>query len=180
MSHRATVRCPSCGTVVSVKVVWAIHDICPQCMEPLSGAASQGESEAPSATRPAEPEVIVAKWLDAFNVRDLDGMLALMDERIEFHPLRLPGLESAYRGHDGVRSWFAQLVEMEHRHRIELTEVRNTRDDRLLAVGFVQIDDDADRAPFWALERVARGMIVSAYHYLTDPEVFDHGGLLTP
>jgi ketosteroid isomerase-like protein len=69
---------------------------------------------------------LVHQAIDAFNRRDLDAFLALMDPGVEFTPYEraLEGL-GPYRGHDGVRNWweesFAALPDL----RAELNEVRD-------------------------------------------------------
>jgi hypothetical protein len=70
------------------------------------------------------PEQIVSQWVDAFNDRDLDGMLVRLDVQVDFHPLRLSGLGGSYRGDDGVREWFTQLKRLRHEHRIVLSQMR--------------------------------------------------------
>ena len=45
----------------------------------------------------------VVRWVDAFNERDLEGKLGRFRPEVRSHPLRLVGLDGAYRGHDGVR-----------------------------------------------------------------------------
>ncbi len=54
-------------------------------------------------------EATVRRWFDAFNSRDLKGMLACMHPHVDFHPLRLHGIDASYRGHRGVSAWFAGL-----------------------------------------------------------------------
>ncbi|HEX6689333.1 MAG TPA: nuclear transport factor 2 family protein [Solirubrobacterales bacterium] len=119
------------------------------------------------------PEAPVSKWIDAFNVRDLDGMLACMSDDVRFYPLRLDGLERYYRGHDGVREWFAQLDKLGHRYRIDLRNIRGERDGEVVAIGELLREGDAAPTRFWARDQVEDGLIVVAHHYLTDPDVFD-------
>jgi hypothetical protein len=121
---------------------------------------------------------VVRGWVEAFNDRDLDGMLARMDRGVDFHPLRFPGLETSYRGHDGVRAWHAQLEALDWRYRIELSEVRGTSDGGVLMLGEVWIGDEPEPVPFWALERISGGAIVAAYQYLTDREIFELSRLM--
>lgn len=125
-----------------------------------------------------EPEEIVGQWFKAFNARDLDGMLAHMHARVEFHPLKLEGLDNAYQGHDGVRRWFAALEEMGHRHWIELSDIRDASNEQLIAIGSVSGTATPGPSSFWALERFAEGTIVAAHHYLTDPDILRESGLL--
>jgi ketosteroid isomerase-like protein len=111
------------------------------------------------------------RWIGAFNARDLDGVLALMDRRVRLHPLRLSGLDRSYRGHDGVRSWFARMKELGLEHRFAVSDVRGDNEEAM-AVGKLRLEPDTDPIRFWMLDKVEDGRIVSAHHYLTDPEAF--------
>jgi ketosteroid isomerase-like protein len=53
---------------------------------------------------------LVLLMYEAFNSRDLDGTLALMHDQVEIEP-RLGALEGEYRGHEGVRRWWSDLLE---------------------------------------------------------------------
>jgi ketosteroid isomerase-like protein len=66
---------------------------------------------------------------DAFNRRDLDTYLALMDDDVEFVPRQgaMEG-ESSYRCHDGVRRWWNSLFDVFPDYRIEVVEVRDLGD----------------------------------------------------
>ena len=57
-------------------------------------------------------EATVRRWFDAFNSRNLEGMLACMDAHVDFRPLRLHGVEAIYHCHTGVRDWFVDLVQI--------------------------------------------------------------------
>jgi ketosteroid isomerase-like protein len=129
---------------------------------------------------PADAEEIVLQWFDAFNSRDLAGILACMHAAVDFRPLRLHGLASFYPGHDGVRAWFGDLERLEHRHRIEITEIRASADGQLIAVGTLSAADPAGPSSFWGLERFAGDKIVAAYHYVTEPDILRESGLLRP
>ena len=48
--------------------------------------------------------------VDAFNRRDLEAFLALMDVDVEAVS-RLVAIEGGYRGHDGIRRWWGNLLE---------------------------------------------------------------------
>ena len=112
-------------------------------------------------------EATVRRWFDAFNTRNLEGMLACMHPHVDFHPLRLHGLDSAYHGHAGVREWFAVLQRMEHHHRVELTSVQESAGGRLVASGRLSAAPGGPTS-FWAVERFEGGMIVAAQHFLSD------------
>ena len=46
----------------------------------------------------------------AFNDRELDAFLALMDADVEAVP-RIGAVEGDYHGHDGMRRWWESLLE---------------------------------------------------------------------
>ena len=79
----------------------------------------------------------VRRWVDAFDARDIEGMLACLDPEVRFHPLRLNGLDGSYRGHGGVQRWFAQLTPLHHDYVISL--VRGSGDNEVLAVGELRL-----------------------------------------
>jgi ketosteroid isomerase-like protein len=113
-------------------------------------------------------EATVRRWFDAFNTRDLEAMLACMDAHVDFRPLRLRGIDAIYHCHVGVRDWFADLVRMEHRHRIDLAEVTATGESKVIAAGTLSAAEADGRSSFWAVEHLRNGRIVAAQHYLSD------------
>jgi hypothetical protein len=48
--------------------------------------------------------------IDAFNRRDLDDFLAVMDPGVQAHS-RLTAIEGEYHGWDGTRRWWANLLD---------------------------------------------------------------------
>jgi ketosteroid isomerase-like protein len=113
-------------------------------------------------------EATVRRWFDAFNTRDLEAMLACMDAHVDFHPLRLRGIDAVYHCHVGVRDWFADLVRMEHRHRIDLAEVTSAGGSKVIAAGTLSAAEPDGCSSFWAVEHLKNGRIVAAQHYLSD------------
>lgn len=61
---------------------------------------------------------------EVFNRRDLDGALALMDDAVEIEP-RLGALEGDYRGHEGVRQWWANLLDFLPDYTAEVEELHD-------------------------------------------------------
>lgn len=113
-------------------------------------------------------EATVRRWFDAFNSRDLEAMLACMHPNVDFHPLRLHGLDGAYHGHRGVGEWFDGLQRLEHRHRVELTQASAVGSGRVIAAGTLTGGDPCGPASFWALERFENNLIIAARHHLSD------------
>jgi ketosteroid isomerase-like protein len=113
-------------------------------------------------------EATVRRWFDAFNSRDLEGMLACMDPDVDFRPLRLRGVEGGYRRHAGVRDWIADLMRMEHHHRVELSRVQASGGGEVIAAGALSAASCGGSSSFWAVERFEGGLIVAARHFLSD------------
>jgi ketosteroid isomerase-like protein len=61
---------------------------------------------------------------DAFNRRDLDSLLAMMDADVEAVP-QLAAMEGNYHGHEGMRRWWQSLLEAWPDYRAEVVEVRD-------------------------------------------------------
>ena len=70
---------------------------------------------------------------DAFNRRDLDAMLALMDDEVEIEP-RIVALEGGYRGLEGVRRWWSDLLGFLPDYTTEIEELHDLGDMTLAQV----------------------------------------------
>lgn len=70
---------------------------------------------------------------DAINQRDLDGLLALVDEEVEAVS-RLVAIEGGYHGHAGMRRWWSNVLEVIPDYAIEVLEVRDLGDLTLAAL----------------------------------------------
>ena len=64
---------------------------------------------------------------EIFDRRDLHAMLALMHDEVEIEP-RLGALEGDYRGHEGVRRWWSDLLDLLPDYRAEIAEVQDVGD----------------------------------------------------
>jgi ketosteroid isomerase-like protein len=73
---------------------------------------------------------------DAFNRRDLDAFLALMDPDLEFTPYEVAVQgRDPYRGHNGVRSWWEETFEVLPDLRVKADEVRDLGERMTFARG---------------------------------------------
>lgn len=168
------IRCSSCGYAAPGNVAWAFRNLCPRCLAPLPFIA---EAEVVGASPPSAEDLqeVISAWVGAFNARDLGGMLARMSPRIEFHPIRLGGVDGGYRGHGGVKAWFKQVMEDEHQHSLEVSEFRKAGVRRSIALGSLRLDGDRGSVPFWALDRFSNGLIVATHHYLANADIPETG-----
>lgn len=124
-------------------------------------------------------EAVGHRFIDAFNRRDADALIALADPEIEFSPTSLVGTRRTYRGHDDMRRWVTELREsaIEH-HQVRVREVRAVGDDRFVVLSEVLLGGETV-SPSAMLARVsAAGLIVEAHAYLTDEQMLVQLGLL--
>ena len=56
---------------------------------------------------------VVRRWIDAYNRRDIDGLLELSDAEIEFRSILAPMMqgEPVFRGPEGIHAYFESLDE---------------------------------------------------------------------
>ena len=64
---------------------------------------------------------------EAFNRRDRDDFLALMDEEVEVES-RLVAMEGGYHGHEGVRRWWDDFLGAFPDYTCEIEELRDLGD----------------------------------------------------
>jgi hypothetical protein len=123
-------------------------------------------------------EAIGHRFVDAFNRRDVDELVALADPEIEFHPTSIVGGRRAYRGHAGLREWATELGIAEINHTVRVREMRPLDERRFLLLCEVLVDGEL-LSPSALLARVTEtGKIVQAHAYLSDEEVLTQVGLV--
>lgn len=82
--------------------------------------------------------LLIDRLFEAFNRRDPAGVTALCDERVEFRSVtaEFAGRREPYRGHAGLRQYFADVAQIWDELLVTATEVR-TRGDAILVIGHV-------------------------------------------
>ena len=82
---------------------------------------------------PQQNVELYSQAIDAFNRRDFDAFLALMDAHVESAP-RLASVEGSFHGHDGVRRWWEDLLAAFPDYTAEILEVHDLGEFTLAAV----------------------------------------------
>lgn len=121
------------------------------------------------------PKALVFRWVNAFNARNLEALLSCLHAEVDFHPLKLLGIDRSYRGHEGVRIWFGRLDALHYRHRIELSEVREGGRGQLLAIGSLSVPGHGSVVPFCASHWINEGLIALVRQYPRDPAFVENG-----
>jgi ketosteroid isomerase-like protein len=119
------------------------------------------------------------RGVSAFNCRDLDAYLELMDPDVEAVPL-LVSVEGDYRGHAGVRRWWGNLLDTFPDFAIEVVEVRDLADLTLAALRYRAHAAESDtpvEARLWMVGRWRRGKCVWWGTFASEAEALEAAGL---
>jgi hypothetical protein len=128
----------------------------------------------------AAMEAIAGQFIDAFNRRDVDALLALCDRDIEFHPTVLVGARRIYRGHAGMRRWVADLQKAQIQHQVRVRRVRALGERRFMVLSEVLLDGERVTPSALLAQLTADGLIAQAHAYLSDEQTLGQVGLMTP
>jgi ketosteroid isomerase-like protein len=73
-------------------------------------------------------EDVVRASVDAFNRRDVEGLLQTFTPDVELRPFAAKVTGAVYRGEDGVRRWMSELEDEWSEWRVELDDLRVSGD----------------------------------------------------
>jgi ketosteroid isomerase-like protein len=112
---------------------------------------------------------------DAFDRRDLDAFLSVHDPGIEFRSLVLE-VEGVYRGHDGLRSWWENVLDVFPDWQPQMEDARESGDRVLVRVrtegAGTGTGIDLERHT-WNVVEVHDGRITSSAFYRTEDEALE-------
>jgi ketosteroid isomerase-like protein len=117
---------------------------------------------------------------DAFNRRDWDALLALVDHEVEIES-RLVAVEGGYHGHDGLRRWWNDFLGAFPDYTLEVEELRDLGAATLGHIrGWGHAADSATPLvdPSWNPVRWRDGKIVWWRNCSTEAEALEAVGLL--
>jgi hypothetical protein len=110
-------------------------------------------------------------WVDAFNRRDAEALVALSDPDVDWHPTVLVGSRRTYRGHDGIRRWVEDLLAAAVQHRLVVRSVHSIDERRFAVVVDVYIDDKLATPGALVIRLGEHSTIVEGHNYLADAEM---------
>ena len=126
---------------------------------------------------------VVRRTLQGFNDGDIEAIVAECDPGVEWEEQFIAGVEPLYRGHDGVRRWWAApLAVREELGSVEgrLEAVRETDD---MVIGSVRIEVEGRSSgarvqmPFHLVFTFRDGKVVRRQVFLTLAEALEAAGL---
>lgn len=126
----------------------------------------------------ASTRAVGLRFIEAFNRRDAEALVALADPGIEFHPTSLVGEDRVYQGHDGIRRWIRDLGRSQIKHQVRVREVRVLEEDRLLVISEVVIDGEVISPSAMLARLTEESRIVEARAYLSDEQMLKKIGLV--
>ncbi len=118
---------------------------------------------------------------DAFNRRDFDAFLALVDPHVEFRPLDVE-LEGGgpYRGHDGFRSWMEDQLRVFPDFSGEIEEIRDLGDMTVARVrvrGHGGESDAPTEGISWQVTEWRKGKAIRFRDFRSEAEALAVAGL---
>ena len=125
----------------------------------------------------AEGARLAERYVGAYNDRDLEAMLAVMDEDVVSYPAPLFG-HRPNRGHAGVREWWAAMAASGRWYTVIIGEVRQLESDRLAILGEIR-ENDEPISPWGVVIRLRNGLIVESRSYLSDTELLESLQVIT-
>ena len=122
---------------------------------------------------------LTSRAFQAFDDRDLDALLAVLDEDVEAFPI-LAGLDGGYSGHDGVRRWWAGLLGTFPDFRTEIVELRDLGDSTIAVLhmrGHAAGSDTPVDARTWQVSDFRQGKCIGWRVYTSEREALEAVGL---
>jgi ketosteroid isomerase-like protein len=122
---------------------------------------------------------LVRRAYDAFNRRDWDAFVALIDDDVEI-VTRIAAIEGPRRGHDGMRGWWETMLAAFPDFDVEVVEVRDLGDVTLAPLRALG-HGAGSNVPFedllWHTGRWRRGKCVWWAAFPTEAEALEAAGL---
>jgi ketosteroid isomerase-like protein len=122
---------------------------------------------------------VTRRAFQAFADRDLDALLALLDDDIEAFPI-VSGMEGGYHGHGGIRRWWASLLGTFPAFRAEIVELQDLG-DRTIAVLRLRGHGVGSATPVdaaaWQVTEVRHGKCTRWRVYTSESEAVEAAGL---
>jgi ketosteroid isomerase-like protein len=122
---------------------------------------------------------LVYRTLEAFNRRDLDGYLATAHHAIESRTL-LVGMEGGYRGHEGVRRWWRDVLDAFPDFTVKVIDVRDLGDvtlTRMRACGHGAGSVIPFEQTLWVAARWRQQKVIWSRVFATEAEALEAVGL---
>lgn len=121
--------------------------------------------------------VLARGFVQAFNDRDAERLVALAHSRIVFRPTSLIGHRRTYNGHAGLRRWVAEIEATGVDFQVHVREIRPLAPSGFVVLSKLRVGDEliTDSA---MIASVHQDKIIEAHSYLSDEGTLAHLGLV--
>ena len=130
----------------------------------------------------SERAELVRSVVDLFNDRDFGGAMGAIAKDIEFVPLR-SAIEGPYRGHEGMRKWWADTAANWEIFQVEMQEYRGVGENGFIARGVIHAQGRGGGVPLdipssWSGEWRGLRVIQTTFYFDEDtaPRAVGLGG----
>jgi ketosteroid isomerase-like protein len=142
-----------------------------------AGVVARLRGEYDRAVPLAEGVLLAERYVGAYQDRDLEAMLAVLDENVVSYPVALFGHRPHF-GHAGVREWWAAMEASQNRFDVVVIQIRQIESDRVVVLGELSGGDPPQVLSLWGLQvRVRNGLIIESRSYLSDEDLLEEMGL---
>jgi hypothetical protein len=141
----------------------------------VTDAATEQHAGVDSVT---EAERLGRAYVEAYNTRDLDAMLAVLDPAVVAHPSPLFERRPANLGHEGVRAWWQTMVDSGRWYQVVISHIRQAADGQWAIVGEIQQGGEVE-SPWLLVFRIKAGLITESRSYLSDEQIVADLGRLS-
>jgi hypothetical protein len=118
----------------------------------------------------AEAECLGRRYVAAYNTRDLDALLAMLDEHVVIHPSPLFERRPHYTGHAGVREWWETMRASGRWYEVVVNGVRQLESDKCGILGEIRHDGEL-LSPWAVLLDIRDSLIIESRSYLSDEDL---------
>lgn len=125
-------------------------------------------SEPAPITETDPDQVVVRRWAQAVNARDVEGVVEHSHPEIDLYPMQI-AVGPHYRGHEGVRKWVADLVASDLGHQVTYLGIKTLPDGRVALFGEVCLED-TPISPYTLIATVRDGKVALTRSYLATEE----------
>ena len=113
-------------------------------------------------------QVVLRRWAQAVNARDVEGTIALSHPDIQLHPMQIAVL-GHYSGHDGIRDWIRDILASGIGHNVRYLGIRTLPDGRVALFGEVRLEETVV-SPYTLIAEIRDGKVALTRSYLATEE----------
>jgi hypothetical protein len=109
-------------------------------------------------------QIVLRRWAQAVNTRDVEEIVALSQPDIQLHPMQI-AVSGHYSGHDGIRDWIRDILASGIGHNVRYLGIRTLPDGRVALFGEVRLEETVV-SPYTLIAEIRDGKVAVTRSYL--------------